>query len=225
MRLRILPNPFRLLSVPAGVSAVQWAGFALAAAIAFQVHGTPQLDPLPEAPPEGARVTRELLPPRDPVADRDAILELVRRHRSAATDDWKQVLADAIYAEATAAEVDPLMVASIVARESSFKSRAVSGAGAVGLMQLRPWVAKDVAQGADVAWRGLETLHDPELNLRLGILYYKQLVDRFDGDPYKALTAYNYGPTRVSRSVRQGTYQGSDYANRILSLYDELSAR
>ena len=156
---------------------------------------------------------------------REVILDLVARHRRGASDAWRQRLADAIYAESTEAEVDPLMVASIVAKESSFKSQVVSHAGAVGLMQLRPFVARDVARRSRIEWRGIETLHSPEMNVRLGILYYKELIDRFDGDHTVALTAYNQGPTRVSRNLRQGTYAGSAYAERILGLYASIRDR
>ena len=121
--------------------------------------------------------------------------------------------------------MDPLMVASIVARESSFRSRVVSRAGAVGLMQLRPFVAEQVAQKSRIEWNGLQTLHSPDHNVRLGILYYKQLLERFDGDAEVALTAYLYGPTRVGRQLSRGTYRGSSYADDILGLYAKLSDR
>lgn len=157
--------------------------------------------------------------------DRETILSVVRQHRRQANEDWLHMLADAIYQESIEAAVDPLLVASIVAKESSFRTRAVSHAGAVGLMQLRPWVARDVAERSDLEWAGRETLHSPNLNVRLGILYYKELMERFEGDAIKALTAYNYGPTRVSRQVREGSYAASNYAKRVLELYDQLSAR
>ena len=105
---------------------------------------------------------------------------------------------------------------------SSGCSRIVSRAGAVGLMQLRPFVAEDLAARRNIEWNGIETLHEPDLNVRLGILYLKELMGRFEGDIQKALTAYNYGPTRVSRQLRRGTYAGSDYADRVIGLYDRL---
>jgi soluble lytic murein transglycosylase-like protein len=152
----------------------------------------------------------------------ESILQMVQAHRRTARVDWQLRLAEAIYAESLAAGVDPFTVASIVATESSFKSRVVSSAGAVGLMQLRPFVAKNVAQRSSIEWNGTETLHSPDRNLRLGILYYKELLERFEGDREKALTAYNYGPTRVSGQVARGTYRGSSYANKIINLYDSL---
>lgn len=157
--------------------------------------------------------------------DRETILSMVREHRRQANEDWLNTLADAIYRESVEAAVDPLLVASIVAKESSFRTRAVSQAGAVGLMQLRPWVARDVAHRFHLEWAGHETLHSPALNVRLGILYYKELMERFEGDATKALTAYNYGPTRVSRQLREGSYAASSYARRVLELYGQLSAR
>lgn len=155
--------------------------------------------------------------------ERQMILGLVRSHRRAASDRWCTVLADAVYRESLVAGVDPLFVASIVATESSFKSRIVSSAGAVGLMQLRPWVARDLARRQSIEWSGSETLHSPRLNVRLGILYYKELIERFDGDTHVALTAYNYGPTRVSRQIASGTFSGSRYATGIIHLYDRLN--
>jgi membrane-bound lytic murein transglycosylase MltF len=148
----------------------------------------------------------------------ERILQLVQAHRRSAETSWQRRLAEAIYYESLAAGVDPLTVASIVATESSFKSRAVSHAGAVGLMQLRPFVARDLARRHSVQWQGRETLHSPEFNLRLGILYYKELIARFGGDELLALTAYNMGPTRVSRQLLAGTLQVSAYATTILEL-------
>lgn len=156
--------------------------------------------------------------------DTAQILEVVRRHRPSADDAWRQRLADTIVAEALAAQTDPLFIAAIVAHESSFKSRIVSHAGAVGLMQLRPWVAEDMAQRSDVEWHGVSTLHDPQLNVRLGIRYYKELLDRF-GNAQTALTAYCYGPSRVALQLRQGTFDGSGYARDILDFHERLAER
>ena len=75
---------------------------------------------------------------------------------------------------------------------------------------------------AGVEWNGVETLHRPDRNVRLGALYYRELLERFDGDHERALTAYNYGPTRVRRQIANGTYRGSSYARRVLELYSAI---
>jgi len=153
--------------------------------------------------------------------DYETVLEVVRTHRPTAADGWLHTLATAIVEEARAEAIDPLFVTAIIAKESSFKSRVVSHAGAVGLMQLRPWVAEDLALRTDVEWNGKQTLHTPHLNIRLGVRYYKELVERF-GDEQIALTAYCFGPSRVSSQLRRGTFGGSRYAREILALYERL---
>jgi len=155
--------------------------------------------------------------------DYETILDVVRRHRPTAADGWRHTLATAIVEEAHAESVDPLLVAAIIAKESSFKTRVVSHAGAVGLMQLRPWVAEDLALRTDVEWNGRQTLYAPHLNVRLGVRYYKELVERF-GDEQIALTAYCFGPSRVAKQLRAGTFKSSRYARRILEFYERLNA-
>lgn len=159
-----------------------------------------------------------------PPVEHEVILTIAREYRRSASPAWLETLADAIYEESVRAAVDPLLVASIVAMESSFRDTAVSPIGAVGLMQLRPAVADDLAERLDLEGCGPQALSSPSINVRLGILYYKELMERFEGDAAKALTAYNYGPTLVSHQIREGTYAGSAYAAQVLSLYGRLGA-
>ena len=201
-------------------------GVALAAALAVGIGGGPIVNVLgarwfgpsgqADAPQAAASVDRAAL------ADRETILRVVRQHRRSSSDAWCARLADAVYEEARRADVDPLLVASIVARESSFRSRVVSHAGAVGLMQIRPFVAEDVATSHALDWSGVEMLHDPSINVRLGVSYYKQLLARFGGDERMALTAYNVGPTRVSLAVQSGTFRANRYAREVLDLFEKL---
>jgi soluble lytic murein transglycosylase-like protein len=200
---------------------------ALAAALAVGIGGGPIVHHV-GARFFGAAGSSDAAPVAAPVdlaalADRETILRVVRQHRRSSSDEWCSRLADAVYEEARRADVDPLLVASIVARESSFRSRAVSQAGAVGLMQIRPFVAEDVATSEALDWNGVETLHDPAINVRLGVSYYKQLLARFGGDERMALTAYNVGPTRVSLAVQTGTFRANRYARDVLDLFEQLA--
>lgn len=201
---------------------------ALVAALVVGIFGAPAASMLsvwlgPEAALDEPSLA-EAPAGRTAITDRDTILRVVRQHRRSASDAWCARLADAVYEESLRAEIDPLLVAAIVARESSFQSRAVSQAGAVGLMQIRPFVAEDVAASHALDWSGVEMLHDPAINVRLGISYYKQLLDRFDGNERIALTAYNVGPTRVSLAVRAGTFAANRYARDVLVLFEQLAA-
>ena len=159
------------------------------------------------------------------LVEREMLRDLVLEHRRADPLASREHLVRVIQQEAASAGVDPLLVAAIVARESSFRSQAVSSVGAVGLMQLRPFVARDVARRVDLSWREGETLRRPRANVRLGVAYYLELVERFDGDVRLALAAYNRGPTRLAAELRRGEFTGSRYAGRVLELYRELDAR
>lgn len=154
---------------------------------------------------------------------RSAILSLAERHRVTGDRERLNLLADTIYRESLANDIDPLLVAAIISMESSFRPAVVSEAGAVGLMQLRPFVARDVAERHDLLWSGEITLVEPGQNVRLGVRYYRELVDRFQGDERLALIAYNRGPTRLRHQMRtSGPSVASSYAENVLRLYQQL---
>ncbi len=79
--------------------------------------------------------------------------------------------------------------------ESDFNTEAHSSANAYGLMQIVwPATAKDLGINS------VQELKKPCVNIDAGARYIKTQIDRFDGDIHLALAAYNYGPTRISRT-------------------------
>ena len=85
-----------------------------------------------------------------------------------------------------------------VARSESLFMRDVrSRAGAVGLMQLMPATGRAVAREIRLPYTGLNTLTDPQHNIRLGTTYLGQMTERFGGNRVLATAAYNAGPHRV----------------------------
>jgi soluble lytic murein transglycosylase-like protein len=87
-------------------------------------------------------------------------------------------------------KIDGLLLAAMVAVESSFTPNAVSPRGACGLMQVTPEVGE--AYGA-------QDLFDPYVNVDVGSRYLHSLLKDFDGDVEQALAAYNAGPAAVAR--------------------------
>jgi soluble lytic murein transglycosylase-like protein len=170
-------------------------------------------------------VDAAVTPVFDPaIAELEALTLEVERYRPDRSLAFHRSVATIIQEEAVAAGMDPFFVASLIGIESSFNPGTVSRAGAVGLMQIRPFVAEAVAASdPTIEWQGTETLRDPRANIRIGLLYYADLLETFNGDAAKALSAYNYGPTRVRRWVRKGSYQDTRYAKRILDVYATLS--
>lgn len=86
--------------------------------------------------------------------------------------------------------IDPRIIAAMISAESSWNPRAVSPAGARGLMQLMPDTAKEV---------GVKDPFDPIDNIKGGIRYYAMLKKRYNGDRRLALAAYNAGMGNVDK--------------------------
>jgi soluble lytic murein transglycosylase len=87
-----------------------------------------------------------------------------------------------------------------VARSESLFMRDVrSSAGAIGLMQLMPATGKEVAETIRLPYSGIDTLTDPQDNIRLGTTYLGQMAERYGGNRVLATAAYNAGPHRVDR--------------------------
>lgn len=96
------------------------------------------------------------------------------------------------------------MVYALVRQESRFDPYAVSGAGAVGLMQLMP-VAAARAAGDDKLLVDNSPLLDPGFNLRVGQDYFTWLMDRGLQSPdlFRAVAAYNGGPGTLIKTQEQ----------------------
>jgi soluble lytic murein transglycosylase-like protein len=101
-------------------------------------------------------------------------------------------------------------VHSVVAAESGYQPDALSPKGAIGLMQLMPATAK--AYGADP--------HDPAQNVEAGAAYLRELLIKYDGDPRRALAAYNAGPGAVDKYNGVPPYaETQTYIERVLRKY------
>jgi soluble lytic murein transglycosylase len=92
--------------------------------------------------------------------------------------------------------LDPFLVAAVVREESSYYPRALSRAGARGLMQLMPATALPMAERRGWAFRGGELLDDPAANIHMGSAFLAGLMREFS-DPRIAIAAYNAGPRRA----------------------------
>lgn len=97
--------------------------------------------------------------------------------------------------------LDPLWVLSLMRQESAFNAEIVSSSDAIGLMQLLPSTAAEVASSMDQQSPSIDELKDPETNIRLGISYLSHLLSKFNGNVVFALAGYNAGPNKVSEWV------------------------
>jgi len=171
----------------------------LACAAALAAAGWPYSAGSDAPPPPGIARTEAAPAPsagRDSTEDRLAAVAL--RRMPELGEEGANCLAAVIVEEANAAGLDPLLVFAIIEVESSWEPEAVSDRGARGLMQLRPGTLESEARESRL---GAGDPHDPVLNVRAGIRYFRRMV-RYFGDTDLALVAYNAGPTRLSSYLR-----------------------
>lgn len=87
-----------------------------------------------------------------------------------------------------------------VSRQESMLNPSIkSWAGAVGLMQLMPNTAKQIARKEKWKFEGVSSLTDPKTNIKYGSTYLNWMLNRFDGNRILAAAAYNAGPNRIPR--------------------------
>lgn len=103
-----------------------------------------------------------------------------------------------------------------VSRQESMLNPVIrSPAGAVGLMQLMPATARLVSKQRSWSYAGTGSLTNPEVNVRLGTAYLRDMLDRFHNNRILAAAAYNAGPGRIPR------WESKDGLKRDAAMYVE----
>ena len=100
-------------------------------------------------------------------------------------------------------DVEWALLHALMRQESQFNPKAKSPVGALGLMQLMPSTAKLVAKQQGIKHYTSWLTDRPHHNIRLGASYIHQLIDQYDGAYELAIAAYNAGPSRVNKWLKQ----------------------
>jgi soluble lytic murein transglycosylase len=148
---------------------------------------------------------------------------------------YPRAFAALIGANAREAGIELPVFFGLIRTESAFMPAIVSHAGAVGLAQIMPATAREVnamvkrLNGRDFSENGYIDLSNPEINVYLGAVYLRSLIDSL-GSPMLALLAYNGGPARIRRLRRAapslpvdlfletvGTTETREYGKRVMA--------
>ncbi|HEX9428331.1 MAG TPA: lytic transglycosylase domain-containing protein [Candidatus Polarisedimenticolia bacterium] len=127
-------------------------------------------------------------------------------------------IAASVYRASTRYNVPPEMILAVIRIESAFDVNAQSNKGAVGLMQLLPSTAQEIAQELRIEWPGESILRDPSANIEMGTYYLTKLIGQFNNLSV-ALAAYNHGPARISELTEANADLPMGYSEKVLSYY------
>ncbi|MDR2191843.1 MAG: lytic transglycosylase domain-containing protein [Endomicrobium sp.] len=100
--------------------------------------------------------------------------------------------------------IDPLLIKALMKKESNANPDAISFKGAVGLMQIMPKTAGEIANRLQTPLNE-NSLKDPEISVMFGAYYLKQLLAYYNGNLILALAAYNAGIGNVDGWTAQNT--------------------
>jgi len=152
------------------------------------------------------------------------VLQVIDDFQIGFTDEEKNELADVITDECDKYDYDPLFLMALIITESSFKRGQVSAKGAKGLMQIRPFVGRSLADKAGVDWVANSTLFKPELNIKLGSLHLFEMILKFK-DIHKAIISYNLGETELRSRMKLNKPLPSSYLNKVMGNYEMLKEK
>lgn len=96
-------------------------------------------------------------------------------------------------------KLDPFFVAGIIRQESAYNPRALSYANARGLMQVIPPTAARVARRIGLQQFTTAQLYEPETNIAIGTAYIAEMLEKFEGNLFRAIAAYNAGPNATNK--------------------------
>jgi len=113
-------------------------------------------------------------------------------------------------------KLPPEMILAVIRIESAFDINAQSDKGAVGLMQILPSTAQEIAQELRMEWHGDQILRDPQANIEMGAYYLTKLIAQFNNLSV-ALAAYNHGPGRIAELSEAKADLPMDYSEKVLS--------
>src|SRR6266849_6413397 len=113
---------------------------------------------------------------------------------------------DSIITNAGKNRLDPYLVMGLIHQESYFNPLAKSPVGATGLMQLMPPTARELGRRLHSS----SNAEDPDVNIRMGTFYFRQLVDMFGGAVQLAVASYNAGMGNVLRWRRAAPHKPMD---------------
>lgn len=159
-------------------------------AIPSHLTSLPRSQPAPALSPSPTPATPQASQPASPQSDLSSLIDKA----------------------ASRYKLDPALISSVIETESSFNPKAVSDAGAQGLMQLMPETAREL---------NVTDPFDPAQNIDGGSRYLSRLMKRYHGDTKLALAAYNWGMGNLEKQPDKMPSETKNYVINVMKRWNE----
>lgn len=121
-------------------------------------------------------------------------------------------------------KVDQALVMALIRQESVFNHKAISSAGAMGLMQIMPHVAKETAKKINAKYHKDKLTNDPHFNTKLGVNHLDKLLQKYDGSLILSIAAYNAGDKATKQWIESnGDPRKMNNINDIIDWMEKIS--
>jgi len=158
---------------------------------------------------------------------KERAVELIAAHlaeKNALIPDGElREVARTMYDAARRYDVDYRLVLAVIDAESNFRHNVVSDAGAIGIMQVKPVVAREFSDEVGIPYRR-DVLQCPHANVRFGV-YYLSWLSRYYDNEYAVLYAYNVGFTRARQNMQRNSEPKTGYTRKVMEEYERNRSR
>ncbi len=150
----------------------------------------------------------------------DKTVEYLKSQKVEGSESRLRAIARHVYHESKRYDIDYRLVLALMKVESNFKHNAVSQKGAVGLLQVKPSLARSIARDIGMDWKGASQLREPDKNIKIGIHHLYDLIRAFETLP-SALHAYNKGQSRTRAEGMQRKAPNARFTVAVLKEYSK----
>ena len=148
-------------------------------------------------------------------------VQYLKGKKISTTDEKLKTIANSVYEESQKYAIDYRLILAVMKVESNFKNEAISRKGARGLLQIKPSLAKYIVKNTGMQVENVISLHEPEMNIKIGVNYLSKLLDMFE-DLTSALHAYNVGPSKVKKIGALNTAPSTGFTIKVMNEYQQI---
>jgi soluble lytic murein transglycosylase len=146
------------------------------------------------------------------------IVQFLKDKNVKLSENKLESMANTLYEESRLYDLDYRLVLAIIKVESNFRFGATSRAGAKGLMQIKPSLAKFISGSVGIEYKNSKDLHEPDNNIKLGTYHISKLMEDFK-NVHAALHAYNVGARKAQKRLTKEDEPSTPFTRSVLKEY------